>query len=155
MYSCLLLLYLALVFASRMALSGKMGDVEVNIRTTELEKDGSASPVLPTDSEFTSAEESALLRKLDWRIIPILSVMYILMLIDRVNIGNVKIEGILKDLHMAGNDYNMALLVHTIPFIFFELPSSLMLRRIRPGTWLAVIMFGWGMYAASIIGGYN
>jgi len=66
------------------------------------------------------------------------------MLIDRVNIGNVKIEGILKDLRMEGNDYNMSLVVYTVPFILFELPSSLMLRRVRPNIWISGIMFGWG-----------
>ena len=71
------------------------------------------------------------------------------MLIDRANIGNVKIEGILKDLNMVGNDYNIALLMHTVPFIVFELPSNLALRRLRPGTWVAGIMAGWGEFSPS------
>jgi MFS family permease len=66
------------------------------------------------------------------------------MLIDRANIGNVRIEGILEDLHMKGNDYNVAILVYTVPFMLFELPSSLALRSFRPAVWISLIMFGWG-----------
>jgi hypothetical protein len=46
------------------------------------------------------AYERKLLLKLDFRIIPILYCLLVLMLIDRSNIGNVKIEGMLEDLHM-------------------------------------------------------
>ncbi len=50
----------------------------------------------------------------------------------------------LTDLHMRGNDYNVALVVYAVPFILLELPSSLALRRLRPGMWIAGNMFGWG-----------
>jgi hypothetical protein len=97
----------------------------------------------PTDLAF----ERKLLLKLDLHIIPILYCLFVVMLIDRANIGNVKIEGILKDLHMVGNDYNIALLTYTVPFILFELPSTLALRRFRPRVWIGGIMFGWGKCA--------
>jgi hypothetical protein len=91
-----------------------------------------------------SAYDRRLLLKLDFRIIPILYCLLVIMLIDRANIGNVRIEGILEDLHMKGNDYNVAILVYTVPFMLFELPSSLALRSFRPAVWVALIMFGWG-----------
>jgi len=102
------------------------------------------SPTLDAPPQEVSDYERKLLWKLDLRILPILSCLFVIMLIDRVNIGNVKIEGILKDLRMEGNDYNMSLVVYTVPFILFELPSSLMLRRVRPNIWISGIMFGWG-----------
>jgi len=57
---------------------------------------------------------------------------------------NVKIEGMLTDLDMKGNAYNIALIAYAVPFILLELPSSLALRRYRPGNYIAFIMFGWG-----------
>jgi predicted permease len=99
-----------------------------------------------TDSatQSRSAYERRLLLKLDFRIIPILYCLLVIMLIDRANIGNVRIEGILEDLKMKGNDYNVAILVYTVPFMLFELPSSLALRSFRPAVWISLIMFGWG-----------
>ncbi|KAN0091727.1 MFS general substrate transporter [Hyaloscypha variabilis] len=98
-----------------------------------------------TSSEEKSSLERALLRKLDLRILPLLFLAYITTFIDRANIGNVKIEGMLADLEMKGNDYNMALVVYAVPFILLELPSSLALRRYRPGNYITFIMFGWGV----------
>jgi hypothetical protein len=82
--------------------------------------------------------------KLDLHILPILYFLLMIMFIDRANMGNVKIEGILEDLKMGGNDYNVALLVYTAPFFALELPSALMLRRVEPRAWVGAIMAGWG-----------
>ena len=45
---------------------------------------------------------------------------------------------------MKGNDYNIALFVFFIPYILFEVPCNLLLKRIRPSLWLPGIMVGWG-----------
>jgi len=97
-----------------------------------------------SSADEKSSLERALLRKLDLRILPLLFLAYITTFIDRANIGNVKIEGMLTDLEMKGNDYNMALILYAVPFILLELPSSLALRRYKPGNYIAFIMFGWG-----------
>ncbi|PMD17140.1 MFS general substrate transporter, partial [Hyaloscypha hepaticicola] len=89
--------------------------------------------------------ERALLWKVDLHILPLLFLAYIITFIDRANIGNVKIEGMLTNLDMVDNDYNTALNVYAVPFILLELPSSLALRRYRPGNYIAFIMFGWGV----------
>jgi hypothetical protein len=97
-----------------------------------------------TSSAEHSSSHRALLWKLNLHILPLLYLSYIITFIDKANIGNVKIEGMLTDLHMGGNDYSIALIAYAVPFILLELPSSLALRRWRPGTWIAGIMFGWG-----------
>jgi len=119
--------------------------------TSELKEIGLASlnnngVNISDSSSFTAKKEyeRKLLLKLDFRIIPILYCLLVLMLIDRSNIGNVKIEGMLKDLHMKGNEFNVAVLVYTIPMMLLELPSSLALRRFRPSVWVVWITFGYG-----------
>lgn len=52
-------------------------------------------------------EEKKLLRKLDLRIIPGLWILFLCAFVDRINIGNARIQGLEKDLKMKGNDYNM------------------------------------------------
>jgi hypothetical protein len=56
--------------------------------------------------DFSSIDEAAVLRKMDLRLIPMLSVLYLLAFLDRGNIGNAKIEGLVEDLHMTGPQYN-------------------------------------------------
>lgn len=64
---------------------------------------------------------------------PLLYLNYIITLIDRANIRNTKIEGILADLDMVGNDYNIALIVYTVPFILLEFVVEFGIQEISAG----------------------
>ena len=50
-----------------------------------------------------------------------------------------------KDLKMTGNDYNIALFIFFPSYILFEVPSNIIIKRVKPSTWLAGIMFCWGI----------
>jgi hypothetical protein len=63
----------------------------------------SAAAIPPS---FAGVDEAAVLRKMDIRLIPMLSALYLLAFLDRGNIGNAKIEGLVEDLHMTGPQYN-------------------------------------------------
>lgn len=51
-----------------------------------------------------------ILRKVDWRIIPLLQFLYMLTFLDRVNIGNARLWNLEKDLDMSGYQYNIVVL---------------------------------------------
>lgn len=89
--------------------------------------------------------EKKLLRKLDIHVLPPLTVLFLLAFLDRTNIGNAKIQGLTKDLKMVGPDYNIALFVFFVPYILFEVPSNIVLKRMAPSTWLSIIMVLWGI----------
>jgi len=89
--------------------------------------------------------ERKLMRKIDWRLLPILGALYSISLIDRTNISNARVAGMDKDLQLrVGNRYNITLLVFFIPYMIFELPSNLVLRRVGSANWLAFIALSWG-----------
>lgn len=103
-----------------------------------------------TGSDFSEAPnaidpvaERRLLQKLDWRLIPLFTLIYCTNFVDRTAIGNAKIAGIEKDLQMTGFDYNVALTVFYIFYIVAEVPSNLALKHFG-SVWLAamVVMFG-------------
>jgi len=65
--------------------------------------------------------ERKLMRKIDWRLLPILGALYSISLIDRTNISNARVAGMDKDLQLrVGNRYNITLLVFFIPYMIFE-----------------------------------
>ena len=64
----------------------------------------------PSIYEEDSVEASKVIRKIDWRLIPLLMILYTLTFLDRVNIGNARLWNLEKDLHMAGYDYNIVVL---------------------------------------------
>lgn len=113
-------------------------------------------------SEFPNVDEAAVLRKMDVRLIPMLSILYLLAFLDRGNIGNAKIEGLVEDLHMTGPQYNWTCMcflsedcvwltswsivtVFFFTYCVFELPSNLLLKKLRPSRWLPLIMVAWGI----------
>ena len=57
---------------------------------------------------FPKEKHQKLLRKIDIRLVPVLALLYLCAHIDRANIGNAKIEGMLDDLNMSGIQYNIA-----------------------------------------------
>lgn len=93
---------------------------------------------------------------------------YLLSFLDRGNIGNAKIEGLAEDLHLTGAEYNWCLtgmfrypltvsmsywLTCVIAFFFtycaFEVPSNMLLKRLRPSIWLPSIMVAWGIVVST------
>lgn len=97
------------------------------------------------------AAESRLIRKCDLHVVPIIALLFSFAFIDRINMGNVRLQGLEKDLKMKGQDYNVALFIFFIPYILLEVPSNIMIRKIAPSTWLSSIMVLWGWSSPSLI----
>ena len=45
--------------------------------------------------------------------------------------------GILPDLYLKGNAFNIALQVFYVPYILVEIPSNILLKKATPSTWIA------------------
>lgn len=90
------------------------------------------------------AAERCLVWKCDLFVVPILFAVYLLSFLDRINIGNAKIQGLQTDLKLSGTQYNVALLIFFVPYILLEVPSNIILRKIAPSTWLSVLLLLWG-----------
>ena len=97
------------------------------------------------DIQVNTADEVKLLWKIDRHLLPILFVLYMFAFLDRVNIGNAKIQGLTKDLHMSGTQYNVASMILFVPYILLEVPSNIILKKVRPSLWLGGLMFLWGI----------
>lgn len=96
------------------------------------------------------ALEAKLLRKQDWRIIPLAAGIYLLCYLDRSNIGNAKVlnastgDDLLSVTNMTNYQYTIALMVFLIAYAVFEVPSNYFLKRMKPSRWIAFLMFTWG-----------
>ncbi|KAI9571124.1 major facilitator superfamily domain-containing protein [Boletus coccyginus] len=101
--------------------------------------EGAAGGLIP-------AERARLLRKLDRHLLPLVSLLYFLSFLDRSNIGNAKVAGISKDLHLVGLEYNTAAAAFYILYGLAEVPSNIILLKFsRPSRWIPAIMVAWGL----------
>jgi hypothetical protein len=77
---------------------------------------------------FTKEEEEAVIRKLDWHLMPLIFVLYSLSVLDRSNLGNAKIAGMQDDIDLGGNRYSW---LGTIFYISCQLPRFIPLTESR------------------------
>lgn len=81
---------------------------------------------------FSPSRERRLLAKIDLHVIPVLSVLYLLAFLDRTNIANASIFGLQDELRLRGSQYNTALTIFFVPYILFEIPSNVLLKKLKP-----------------------
>jgi sugar phosphate permease len=101
------------------------------------------------DAGLSDAERAAidkkLLRKLDMKLIPWLTLLYLVSFLDRTNIGNAKIDGLLDDLKMSGPQYNASLSIFFVSYALFEPLTNVLLKRLKPSIFIPAIMVAWGI----------
>lgn len=115
-----------------------------------------------SSQEFNAESSSvpnhrALLRKLDYHILPWITMLFLLSFLDRANIGNARLAGLEIDLGLHGLQFNHALAIFYPFYILVEVPSNLMLKRTRPSLWFAFLMTSWGtiMTLMSLVKSYH
>jgi hypothetical protein len=123
---------------------GAEKSANVNLSVDEKPVSPLSETASPPNEPLTDKEKS-LLWKIDYHLIPILFALYMFAFLDRVNIGNAKIQGLTTDLKMSGAMYNVASEILFVPYILLEVPSNLIIKRIRPRFWLSGLMFFWGV----------
>lgn len=65
---------------------------------------------------YDDAETKRIIRKIDIRLMPMLTLLYLLSFLDRSNIGNARIAGMDEDLNLTGSQYNIATMVSWVRF---------------------------------------
>lgn len=90
-------------------------------------------------------ERARILRKIDWHLLPFVTVFYLLSFLDRTNVGNARVAGMATNLNLTGFRYNIAAAVFFIPYSLAEVPSNIALKLFRPSRWIPSIMVAWGV----------
>ncbi|KAK4610569.1 hypothetical protein CLAFUW4_14005 [Fulvia fulva] len=88
--------------------------------------------------------ERKLVTKIDLHVIPFLCILYLLAFLDRVNIANANVAGLSRELGLENHEYNVALVIFFVPYILFEIPSNILLKKFKPNVWLSLNMFLFG-----------
>ncbi|KAF1956840.1 major facilitator superfamily transporter [Byssothecium circinans] len=115
-----------------------------------------AGSVHEKDHEVSDSEiyidpeaEKRLVRKLDWMLSPMMVLIFLVAYLDRANIGNAAIAGMNADLQLTGNRLNVAVTFFYVTYIAFEVPASILLKKLRPSRLIPFFIIGW---SAVIIG---
>ena len=87
------------------------------------------------------------MRKVAWRLIPFLSIGYMINALDRFNVSMAALT-MNKDLGLTASAYGFGAGAFFWTYILFQFPANLMLARIGARVWISTIMVAWGLCSA-------
>ncbi len=87
------------------------------------------------------------LRKVAWRLIPFVCLLYVLNILDRANVGFARLQ-MQDDLGLSEATFNLGYGMFYLGYLIFEVPSNLLMRRVGARLWIARIMITWGVISS-------
>ncbi|KAJ5097913.1 hypothetical protein N7532_004914, partial [Penicillium argentinense] len=102
------------------------------------------------DTFDKSPEERRLLFKLDSAILTFASLGYFIKYLDQININNAFVSGMKEDLALYGNELNYMQTCWTVGYVIGEIPSNLLLTRIKPRYWIPAAELLWTVLTFSL-----
>ncbi|QCJ01075.1 MFS transporter [Agrobacterium larrymoorei] len=98
---------------------------------------------------MSSELESRVLRKITWRIVPFIMVLYLIAFIDRVNIGFAALT-MNQDLGFSSTVFGVGAGIFFLGYFIFEVPSNLILDKVGARIWIARVMITWGIISGAM-----
>ncbi|KAF2091504.1 MFS general substrate transporter [Saccharata proteae CBS 121410] len=88
------------------------------------------------------------LRKIDYRLIPLLFITYNLNFMDKTILSSASVFGLKEDTHLHGSQYSWVSSVFYFGYLFWEYPTSVLIQRLPVGKYVAINTFFWGAVVA-------
>ncbi|UXN07212.1 MFS transporter [Bartonella sp. HY761] len=92
---------------------------------------------------------NAVIKKVTWRIVPFIMVLYFIAFLDRVNIGFASLE-MNKDIGLSNTVYGLGAGIFFLGYFLFEVPSNLILNKVGARIWIARVMITWGVVSGAM-----
>lgn len=93
--------------------------------------------------------EKRTIRKITWRIVPFIMILYLIAYIDRVNIGFAAIT-MKEDLGFTSSILGFGAGIFFLGYFLFEVPSNIILHKVGARIWIARVMVTWGIIAGGM-----
>ncbi|KAI1475625.1 MFS general substrate transporter [Daldinia eschscholtzii] len=103
---------------------------------------------VPKDGEVEEEVDPKLARRVKWKldifILPLLSSVYFFATMGRSDLGNAKVAGLMDELQLSPGDFSNAATVLLVATIVFQLPGTLLIKKIHPNRQFSGAMLVWG-----------
>ncbi|KZF24045.1 MFS general substrate transporter [Xylona heveae TC161] len=94
--------------------------------------------------------ENNLRRKIDFRLLPMVIIMYIMNYLDRNNIAAARLAGLETDLKLTSEQFETAVSILFVGYILMQVPSNLFLNKVgKPAIYLPCCMAVWGVISGA------
>ncbi|KAI6356167.1 hypothetical protein MCOR25_007935 [Pyricularia grisea] len=97
-----------------------------------------------SDAELETLNKKVL-KKIDWHLMPAITMMFLMCYLDRINVSNARLAGMQSDLHMSDTIWNLGISTFYIGYLFGQLPGNLWLAKASPRFFLPLVMLAWSV----------
>ncbi|KAJ5627635.1 hypothetical protein N7490_009863 [Penicillium lividum] len=115
---------------------------------------------LYVEAEQLSAEEveqegAKVLKLLDWRLMPILYVTYVIQFLDKLSLNYASAYTLKSDLGLEGQRYSWVAAIFNFGYLFWAIPSNLLLQRLPVAKYMGCMLILWSVIVIAHIGATN
>jgi MFS transporter, ACS family, tartrate transporter len=99
---------------------------------------------------MTPTLEQRTIRKVSWRLLPLIVVIYFVAYVDRTNVSFAALT-MNKDLGLSAYVFGWGAGIFFLGYFLFEVPSNIVLDKMGARIWIARIMITWGMVSGAMV----
>ncbi|KDR73634.1 hypothetical protein GALMADRAFT_251402 [Galerina marginata CBS 339.88] len=100
---------------------------------------------LDSDTPLDPEVAARLRRKIDWHLMPLMCIMYLMTFADKTTLGQSAVLGIIPGAHLTQNQFNWLGTIFYLSYLVFEYPQNLALQKFPVGKWMSINIFVWAV----------
>ncbi|KAL1605847.1 hypothetical protein SLS59_002966 [Nothophoma quercina] len=100
------------------------------------------------EGTVVAIDETALIRKIDWMIVPIMFACYFLQYLDKSLLNFAAVMGIREDANLTTEQYGTLSWLFYLAFLIFEMPHAYLMQRLPLAKYLGGCVCAWGTVVA-------
>ena len=104
-----------------------------------------------TDTAITSSNllEQRAIRRITWRLIPFLMLLYFVAFLDRINVGFAALT-MNKQIGLTSQMFGLGSGIFFAGYFLFEVPSTVILHRVGARFWIGRVLITWGIVSVAM-----
>src|SRR5260370_11053019 len=89
------------------------------------------------------------IRKITWRLIPFLMLLYFVAFLDRINVGFAALT-MNRDVGLTSQMFGLGSGIFFLGYFAFEVPSTIILHKVGARFWIGRVMITWGLVSVAM-----
>ncbi|KAJ6145352.1 hypothetical protein N7470_009247 [Penicillium chermesinum] len=115
---------------------------------------------LYAEAEQLSADEveqegARVLRILDWRLMPMLYVTYVIQFLDKLSLNYASAYTLIPDLGLEGQRYSWVAAIFNFGYLFWAIPANLLIQKLPIAKYMGGMLLIWSVIVIAHIGARN
>ncbi|KAH9483910.1 putative transporter PB10D8.01 [Psilocybe cubensis] len=100
---------------------------------------------LDSDAPLDPQAAAQIRRKIDWHLMPLMCIMYLMTFADKTTLGQSAVLGIIPGAHLTQNQFNWLGTIFYLSYLVFQYPQNLALQKFPVAKWMSINIFVWAV----------